>query len=159
MARRSKGPLVFFRRVIQGAAKARPFLKPAGEVGRREMMAALRRGIATMSGKGALDEKSLTNLAAEATRVGAFAALVAAQRKAPVDKGRLRASLNARMRALTYWTVGTNMVYAYWVEKGRRGGKVIRPKRARVLAFHWANAPADVRRRARRRGRARGQRR
>lgn len=154
MARRSSGPQVFFKRVRLGATKPRPFLKPGGVHGRRVMVVELRRGIATLSGKGPLDSRTVTAVAAKAVRVGAFAALKVAQRKAPVDKGRLRASLNARMRSKLIWTVGTNVQYAKWVERGRRGGRIIRPKRAKALAFRWANAPAGVRRRAR--GRSRG---
>ena len=153
MARRSKGPLVFFKRVRLGATKPRPFLKPGGVHGRRVMVAELHRGIATLSGAGQLNTRTVTGVAAKATRVGAFAALKVAQRKAPVDKGRLRASLNARMRSRLIWTVGTNVIYARWVEKGRRGGRIIRPRRKKALSFHWANAPPGVRRNARRRSR------
>lgn len=151
MARRSKGPLVFFRKVRRAATKARPFLKPGGRIGRRIMVVELRRGIATLS---TLTKQSVAAVAAEATRLGAFAALQAAQRKAPVDKGRLRASLNARRRTRVLWTVGTNVIYAKWVEEGTRGGQIIRPRRGRVLAFHWANAPSAVRRRFRGRRRS-----
>ena len=151
MARRSKGPLVFFRKVRRAATKARPFLKPAGNIGRRVMVVQLRRGIATLS---TVTKQSVAAVAAQAARLGTFAALKAAQRKVPVGPtGRLRASLNARRRTRTFWTVGTNVVYGKWVERGTRGGQIIRPKRGKLLAFHWANAPAAVRRRFRGRGR------
>ena len=159
MASRARGPLVFFKKVRLAAAKPKPFLKPGGAVGRRVMVAELKRGISTMSGKKSLSSANVEGVASKAVRVGAFAAQQAAQRKAPVRKGRLRASINARQRTKFLWTVGTNVVYGRWVEEGRRGGTVIRPKRAKALRFHWANAPADVRRRFSRRGRGRGSRR
>ena len=153
MAGRSKGPLVFAKRVRLGATKPRPFLKPGGVHGRRVMVVELRRGIATLSAAGTLNVRAVTAVAEKAVRVGAFAALQAAQRKAPVDKGRLRASLNARRRSSFVWTVGTNVRYAQWVEKGRRGGKLIRPRRAKALRFHGSKGSAGRQRRARSRSR------
>jgi hypothetical protein len=146
MAGRSKGPQMFFKRVRRAATKAQPYLIPGARLGRRVMVAALRRGIATLQNA---TKRAVNEVVERAARAGAFAALQAAQRKAPVDKGRLRASLNARRRSPTLWTVGTNVRYARWVEKGTRGGRIIRPKNKRALAFNWKNAPAGMRRRGR----------
>lgn len=146
MPGRSRGPQMFFQRVRRAATKAQPYLLPGARIGRRVMVAALRRGIATLQ---SVTKQAVSAVAERAARSGAFAALQAAQRKAPVDKGRLRASLNARRRSKYLWTVGTNARYAKWVEKGTRGGRIIRPKNARALSFRWANAPAGMRRRGR----------
>lgn len=156
MASKGQGPLVFFKKVRRAATKAKPYLKPAGVQGRRVMVVELRRGIATLSGRGSLNTRAVTAVAAKAVRIGAFSTLIAAQLKVPKGKtGRLRASLNARMRSSFLWTVGTNVRYARWVEEGTRGGRIIRPRRKKALSFHWANAPAGVRRHARRRSRGR----
>ena len=154
MARRASGPLVFFKRVRQAAMKARPYLVPSGAIGRRVIVVELRRGIATMS---TVTKRTVSVVAARAVKLGAFASAGAARRKVPVDRGRLKGSIHPRERTPILWTVGTNVVYARPVEEGVRGGKIIRPRRARVLSFRWRNAPAAVRRRFR--GRRRGGRR
>ena len=143
MAGRPQGPQVFFKRVRRAATKAQPYLAPGARAGRRAMVVALRRGIATLP---SVTKRAVGAVAERAARIGAFAALQAAQRKAPVDKGRLRASLNARRRNKYLWTVGTNVRYAKWVEKGTRGGQIIRPKTKRALSFRWKNAPAGMQR-------------
>jgi len=150
MARR-KGPMVFFKWVRRGKTPARPFLGPAFKLGREVLVEQVQRVITTSRGR-------LTNLDRrldKAVRIAAFATLVAARRKAPWDTGHLRASGNARQVSPLVWTVGFGAKYARWVEEGTKGGKIIRPVRAKVLAFHWKNAPKAVRQQFRRRGRRR----
>lgn len=57
---------------------------------------------------------------------------------APVDTGRLRASIRLeRRRTLllrTQWTIGSDVFYAPFVNDGTRP-HIIRPKRAQVLRF------------------------
>jgi hypothetical protein len=144
--------LVFLRFVRRKPTKAQPYLKPGLEVGKKVMRTALRGQIATLR---SLNPVVFRTTVARAVRIGAFAALQAAQRKVPRDTGRLRGSLNARQLSAFTWAVGTNVRYARWVEEGTRGGQIIRPKRGKVLAFHWKNAPAGVRKRFARRGRRR----
>lgn len=152
MARRNRGPLVFFRYVRRKGTKAQPYLKPGLEVGKKAMRTALRGGVATLR---TLKPAAFRQMVGRSVRIGAFAALQAAQRKVRRDTGRLRGSLNARQLSVFLWAVGTNVRYARWVEEGTRGGQIIRPKRGKVLAFHWKNAPAGVRKRFAGRGRRR----
>jgi hypothetical protein len=57
---------------------------------------------------------------------------------APVDTGRLRASIRLERRSIlgfrNRWTIGSDVVYAPWVNDGTRP-HIIRPKNAKVLAF------------------------
>ena len=146
---RGKGPLVFFKSVRQGAAKAQPYLRPGLRVGKRAMLQALKSSIATLK---TTNPRVISRHLAIAARVGGFATLVAAQKAAPKDTGRLRASLNVRAVSMFQYTVGTNVVYALPVEEGRKGGKLIEPVRAKALAFRWRNAPPGVRSRFKTRG-------
>ena len=152
MARRRRGPLVFFRFVTRGATPAQPFLMPAFETGKRVLTQQVRHVIATSR---SLRRSVLMRRLEDAVRIAVYTTLTAAQRKAPADTGHLRASGSARRVRPLVWTVGFGARYARWVEEGTKGGKIIRPVRARVLAFHWKNAPPEVRRRFRRRGRRR----
>ncbi len=144
---KSKGPLVFFARVRMGAAKAQPYLRPGLKVGRRAMLAAIQSSIATLK---TTNPRIIQRRLGQAARIGGLTTLAAAQRHAPKDTGRLRASLNMRARSMFIYTVGTNVAYARPVEEGRRGGKIIEPVRAKALRFHWRNAPPGVRKRFRR---------
>lgn len=64
-----------------------------------------------------------------------------AKRRAPVDTGRLRSSINMRMVGSMAGEVGTSLAYAPAVEFGsglygeRRQAYIIRPKRGKFLAF------------------------
>ena len=147
MAKRKKGPLVFFARVRQGAAKAQPYLLPGAQVGRRAMLAAIKSSVATLKTTNPI---AIRRSLAQSARTGGLVALAAAQRHVPKDTGRLRSSLNMRARSMFIYTVGTNVAYARPVEEGRKGGKIIEPVRAKALRFHWANAPPGVRKRFRR---------
>ena len=144
---RGKGPLVFFARVRQGAAKAKPYLRPGLKVGRRAMLAAIQSSVATLK---TTDPRAIRSGLATAARIGGLTTLAAAKRHVPKDTGHLRNSLNMRARSEFIYNVGTNVVYARPVEEGRKGGKIIEPVRARALRFHWANAPPGVRKRFRR---------
>ena len=146
---RGKGPLVFFKSVRQGAAKAQPYLRPGLLVGKKAMLKALKSSIATL---GTTNPREIRKRLAVATRIGGFATLIAAQKAVPKDTGRLRSSLNVRAVSEFQYTVGTNVVYARPVEEGRKGGKLIEPVRAKALAFRWGNAPPGVRKRFKTRG-------
>lgn len=144
---RSKGPVVFFTRVRQGAAKAQPYLRPGAQVGRRAMLAAIKSSIATLR---TTNPRVIRRRLAQSARIGGLATLAAAQKFVPKDTGHLRNTLNVRARGEFLYTVGTNVVYARPVEEGRKGGKLIEPVRAKALRFHWRNAPPGVRKRFRR---------
>lgn len=144
---RGKGPVVFFTRVRQGAAKAKPYLRPGAQVGRRAMLAAIQSSIATLK---TTDPRVIRRQLARSARIGGLAGLAAAQKLVPKDTGHLRNTLNVRARGEFLYTVGTNVVYARPVEEGRKGGKLIEPVRAKALRFHWRNAPPGVRKRFRR---------
>jgi len=144
---RGKGPLVFFTKVRQGAAKAKPYLHPGLKVGKRAMLAAIKSSVATLK---TTDPRAIRSGLSRAARLGGFATLAAAQKFVPKDTGRLRASLNVRARSEFLYSVGTNVVYARPVEEGRKGGKLIEPVRAKALRFYWRNAPPGVRKRFRR---------
>lgn len=64
------------------------------------------------------------------------AAIVAneAKRKAPVDTGRLRNSIFFKRRGMRDAVVGTNVVYARFVEFGHKA--IIVPVRAKALRFY-----------------------
>jgi hypothetical protein len=148
-----RGTLVFFKRVRRKATKAKPYLKPAVERGIKVLNLKIRKLFATTT---TTDPTVIRTSLERAVRESAFAALQVAQRKVPVDTGRLRASLNARRYTVTgmIWTVGTNVRYGRYVEEGTRAGTrngpYIYPTRARVLRFRWRNAPPHIRRQFRR---------
>jgi len=155
----SRGPYVVFKRVRRAATKAKPYLVPGGEVGFKVMKRVLRRQIATLR---SLDASAILGAGSLAARLGAFAALKAAQRRAPkgTSSPGLRSSLNARKETDVLWSVGSNKDYARFVEEGTRAGTrngpYIYPKMKQALAFYWRNAPPAVRARFRgRRGRRR----
>ena len=56
-----------------------------------------------------------------------------AKRKAPVDHGRLRASIRPEKKSKYTWIVGTNVGYGLYVEYGT-GPHVIRVKNKKVLS-------------------------
>lgn len=150
------GIKVVFARVKRAATKAKPYLIPAGPVGLEAGIASLRKSIATLR---TLSSRGLQLAAAVAARKAAFAAAKAAKKKAPWRTGRLRMSINPRIKTAFLWNVGTNLKYARFVEEGTkagtRNGPYIYPDTKKALAFRWRNAPSAVRARFRGRGRRR----
>jgi hypothetical protein len=111
--------------------KPKPFLAPAMETAKRVMRPAVTKAL-----RGAKTEADVWNRLDQAVRTTAFAALQTAIRSVPVNTGRLRNSLNIQQRGPLKYTLGTNVSYAIFVEKGTDPHPIV-PVRATVLAFFW----------------------
>lgn len=146
---RGKGPLVFFARIRQGAAKAQPYLRPALKSGGKALLKALQSSIATLK---TIDPKVIRSKLEKASRIAGFVTLASAQKAVPKDTGRLRSSLNVRAVSEYQFRVGTNVRYALAVEDGRKGGKLIEPVKAKALVFRWKGAPPGIRKKFKTKG-------
>lgn len=155
MARRGrKGPRAnaIFRsvRLVLGAVKPRPFLRPALELAKPMLQRLVVKELA-----GLKHRDSLRQAMSRAVRTTALATQTHAQRLCPVDTGRLRSSINTQRRTDLYYTIGTNVEYAPTMEFGRARkdtGQRIYPKAKKALAFYWEKLPpAPPRRKGQRR--------
>lgn len=145
---RKRRPNAFFRFVVHPGTRKQPFLRPGAEFGVNLMVVLLKKYFQkNKKVKGLTREKLRADLA-DIVKKSAFAAVGSAQKKAPVDTGRLRQSINAQQRTPFFWTIGTNVKYARWVEEGTNP-HVIRARKARALAFYWDKLPNRPRRRRR----------
>jgi hypothetical protein len=146
MAKRGGGIRVFLKKVVRGRTRAFPYLAPSLKLGEKALRAGIKRIVATLPATGfrPITVKRKLDLAVE---TAANVTKQAAQRKVQKRSRNLERSINARRIRPMVWSVGTGLPYGRYLEEGTKGGKVIRPKSARVLSFVWANAPAGVRRR------------
>lgn len=119
----------FAKRVNHPGTKAQPFLRPAFERVKPQFIAAVAQAWAASGNNAALLNSNLSRL----VRQYGFLTQRIAQQLCPVDKGRLRASINTRVNGLVA-TVGTNVRYARAVEFGTKP-RVIVPKRAKALRW------------------------
>lgn len=128
---KGKKPNAVFRFVRHPGTKAQPFLTPALEVGKE----VLKKGLVRAVGLG-IKVKSLETRLDALVRTAAFAVQRAAQRLAPVDTGRLKGSINVAKRGPLFYTIGSNVKYARWVDEGTKP-HIIRPREKKALAFFW----------------------
>lgn len=139
-------PNAFFKFVKHPGTPAQPFLQPALAIAGEALKLQLQRFFKKNKNlKGLTKEKLETGLD-EAVRLAAFVGLASAQKKTPVNSGRLRQSLNIQKRSKFFYTIGTNVKYARWVEEGTKP-HIIRVRKARALAFYWDKLPRAKRRR------------
>ena len=141
----------FFKSVKHPGTKKQPFLAPGLIVGRKVLDVFVKRSLSGINIR-SLTQTKLVGLLDKAVRTAAFAAQQSAQRNAPVRRGRLKSSVNVRKRAPMFYTIGTNVVYARWVEEGTRP-HTIRVKTKKALAFFWAKLPPRSKRKGKGQGR------
>ena len=124
---------VFARRVNHPGTKEQPFLRPS----RLRAQVFIRRNAGRFLAKAVNFIERPNVLLRQLTLMlkgAAFAARTFARRRAPVDTGRLKGSINVRQVSPLEFTIGTNVAYAAHVEFGTKP-HVIRPRKKKILHF------------------------
>ncbi len=107
--------MVFVRRIpAHPGMRAQPFLKPAIANGRKFLRQLGAKQFAKYVNQG----MSYKEAAGQVMFVTATIVQVAAQKLAPVDTGRLKNSIYFTGRGEFKYVIGTNVVYAIYIEKG-----------------------------------------
>lgn len=129
--RRLLKKVVFAKRVDHPGTRAQPYLVPAGVEAFAYLTGTMLPKAFAKAGKG---RSSLLVELEKAVRASAFHGLKAAERLVPVDTGNLKRLLTVAKRDELVFTIGTNVVYARWVEEGTKP-HVILPRKVSVLRF------------------------
>ncbi len=128
---RGKKRQVFARFAQHPGTKAQPFLEPALEGANKLLTNVLGDTIRRI---GVSNPSQLIRAMDRDVKSVATAVKRRAQQLVPVDKGRLKGSINVRKERTLSYTVGTNVEYAEFVEKGTTP-HVIFPRNKKVLRF------------------------
>lgn len=122
---------VFARFAQHPGTKAQPFLAPALEGANKLLTAVLGDTIRRV---GVSNPTRLIRAMDKDVKAVATAVERRAKQLVPVDTSKLKGSINTRKERLLSYTVGTNVEYAEFVEKGTTP-HVIFPKNKKVLRF------------------------
>jgi len=144
---------VFVKFVHHPGTSAQPFLGPALKFGEKALKRLIPQAVTKVMNDPSAKNKRVATLKRELTeeldravRVAALATQASAIKRTPVASGRLRQSINIQKRDIMFYTVGTNVKYARWVEEGTRP-HIIRVKNKKALHFFMKDSTGAKQRR------------
>jgi hypothetical protein len=133
--RKSGKPVnAIFKRVNHPGTKPKPWLIPAWQIGKANLVDEIKRQLKTV--KSFSDDRSLKQALYKALLNSSNTTIVEARSRVAVSTGQLRDSIVKEPVGELQFRIGTRLPHGRYLEYGTRPHQIF-PRRAKALAFYW----------------------